>query len=98
MASGSPPPPGTSRLFPGAESARLADPQSSPDVTARLLEDGDTLDLAWLVDRCDEAALAGWIAERGGRQLSRRSRAFWSLLLDRSPSERPEAADEVWPL
>jgi len=64
----------------------------------RLLEDGDGADLAWLCETVPEAALADWLGRHGGRQLSRRSRAFWETVLDRRAGPAREARSDLWPL
>jgi hypothetical protein len=61
-----------------------------PFVIARLLEDGDSADLRWLIGAAGEPALAAWLERHGARQLSRRSLAFWQLALGRRA--RPAAA------
>lgn len=67
----------------------------SPWLMASLLEEGDSCDLRWLVARFREARLGRWVAERGARQLSARSLAFWRLVLDvEAVSEAP--GDELW--
>ncbi len=74
-----------------------------PWIMARLLEDGDRADLAWLCERLREGTLAAWLEEHGARRLSRRSLALWAVLLDR-PGLRPERLPalarrrELWPL
>jgi hypothetical protein len=78
---------------------------SAPDpyVMARLLEDGDRADLAWLRGQLPAGALAAWVERHGARRLSRRSLAFWAAVLDR-PDLRPELLPELarrlqlWPL
>lgn len=76
------------------------DPPGPPAalVIGRLLEDGDGADLAWLFASAGEERAADWYARRGGRQLSRRSRAFWGLVLGREPGPAAAAAGELWPL
>lgn len=70
---------------------------------ACLLEDGGREDLAALGASLPETALAGWLAQHGARRLSRRSLAFWSVVLDR-PDLQPErlpglaVRQELWPL
>jgi hypothetical protein len=89
------------RLFPHCEPADLALPAATPFVVGRLLEDGDRADLAWLFGALPEAEVAAWLASRGGRQLSRRSRAFWGLVVGPAPTPDPApdpAAAELWPL
>jgi hypothetical protein len=107
-------PPAACRLFgdPGAaaggaasggEMPRLDPGAPDPYVLARLLEDGDRADLAWLCGRFSAADLAAWIERHGARRLSRRSLAFWAVTLGRAdllPERRPELARrrELWPL
>lgn len=45
-----------------------------------------------------EAILAAWLAERGGRELSYRSRAFWELVLDTPSGPSHPLAEALWPL
>jgi len=86
------------RLF-----AHYPDPQRLPDtaaefVMARLCEEGDTRDLQWLTTRYPEHQLADWLQTKGARQLSRRSRSFWEIVLDRSVSRSTRRRGELWPL
>jgi hypothetical protein len=68
----------------------------APWIIATLLEEGDTRDLRWLMTRYGALRLASWLAERGGRQLSRRSVAFWHLVLGSElPPEGP--GEDLWP-
>jgi hypothetical protein len=83
----------TRRLFPG-----YADLEASPFLIGRLLEDGDSHDLAWLCRTFPEAELALWLEARGGRQLSVRSRAFWEMVLDRSAGGEVASRSALWPL
>lgn len=74
-----------------------------PHVLARLLEDGDRADLAWLDAQLPRGALAAWVERHGARRLSRRSLAFWAAVLERPdlrPERLPELARrrELWPL
>ncbi len=89
-------PPGARRLFPHHDESAL-DPGTSL-LTARLLEDGDAADLSWLTANVPEADLAGWLERHGGRQLSRRSRAFWEVVLGRKAVPPPESRSLLWPL
>lgn len=86
------------RLFPGQDESGL-DP-ASPQVIARLFEDGDARDLRWLMEAVPEERLAGWLERHGGRQLSRRSRAFWEVVLGRPSGRRPpeHIGSALWPL
>lgn len=105
-------PPAARRLLglAGSDGAALAGapaagdaPALDPWVMARLLEDGDGADLVWLCARLGGDALAEWLELHGARRLSRRSLAFWTVLLDR-PGLRPEQLTalarrrELWPL
>ena len=74
-----------------------------PHVMARLLEDGDREDLAWLCRQLPAATLAAWVERHGARRLSRRSLSFWAVTLDRPDllRERQPALQrrrELWPL
>jgi hypothetical protein len=88
-------PASVARHFP--EPVDLSDPHGRAAVVARLLEDGDRADLAWLAAQIPEAEISSWFARHGARRLSRRSRAFWSAVFDR-PLARSEYADTFWPL
>jgi hypothetical protein len=68
----------------GGGSARLDVASPDPYVLALLLEDGDRADLAWLCRQMPEGALAAWLERHGARRLSRRSLAFWAVVLERS--------------
>lgn len=88
-------PAGALRLFP--HQSEPPDPERFPDfVIERLLDEGDSADLAWLVAQFGEARLREWLAARGARRLSRRSRALWSLALGVEGSAPP--APDLWPL
>lgn len=85
-------PEGTRRLFPHYDEV------GDSLVIARLLEDGDAADLAWLFGRFPEAEVADWLSRYGGRLLSARSRAFWEDVLGCPAGPvHPEAA-ALWPL
>jgi hypothetical protein len=86
------PPEGTRRLFPHYDEV------GDSLLIARLLEDGDAADLAWLFARFPENEIADWLSRHGGRLLSGRSRAFWEDVLGRPAGPvHPEAA-ALWPL
>jgi hypothetical protein len=87
-------PEGARRLFP----PDVAVAPEADLVVERLLEEGDSSDLRWLAGQRGEAALGEWFERCGGRRLSRRSRAFWALVLDRAPSPPAPGAEELWPL
>jgi hypothetical protein len=86
------------RLFPNQLSDRLSTDRFESTILERLLEDGDRDDLRWLTSEIPEERLIGWLRERGDRQLSDRSRAFWSLLLGVPAPTRRARGNELWPL
>jgi len=91
-------PAGARRLFAAYDEEDLAPERASSLLLARLLEDGDAADLAWLTATFPEPEIAAWLARHGGRQLSRRSRAFWGVVLGvEAVPARPEA-EALWPL
>ena len=91
-------PAGARRLFAGYDEEDLVPESASSLLLARLLEDGDAADLAWLTATFPEPEIAAWLARHGGRQLSRRSRAFWQVVLGvEAIPARPEA-EALWPL
>ena len=84
------------RLIPEHDPALLLRDEHLPFLIARLLEEGDGRDLAWLVSRCGEAPLGRWLERHGERLLSERSRAFWHLLLGLEPTAAEE--NPLWPI
>ena len=80
-------PPGTS-----------TDRESRGLVLARLLEEGDRSDLAWLAREVGREAIAAFVRDHGGRKLSARSRRFWSRALGLPLPAPPPLAEELWPL
>ena len=91
-------PAGARRLFSGYDSEALDPLAGRTLLLARLLEDGDGADLAWLTAQLPEPDLAAWVARHGGRLLSRRSRAFWAAVLSVQPEPGVPAASSLWPL
>ena len=89
-------PAGATRLFPHHDESALARREYLPFLIGSLLENGDSSDLRWLVDRCGERPIAGWVKTRAERQLSARSRAFWTVVLDLETT--PVDEDPLWPL
>ena len=87
----------TRRLFSNyANSDQLA--AESPDfVIGRVLEEGVSDDLRWLFVRFSEAQIVDWLERRGSRQLSRRSRLFWSLVLMHPVADPPNINQLLWP-
>lgn len=45
-----------------------------------------------------EAELAAWLADRGGRKLSRRSRAFWEVVVGSPSGPQAGGGSDLWPL
>lgn len=91
------------RLFP--EVARedlkldsILDSTSRSLVIARLLEDGDRADLGWLFGALPEEEIAVWLGEHGARKLSRRSAAYWQVVLGVSAGAPAEIRADLWPL
>ncbi len=91
-------PAGARRLFAGYAEEDLTPERAPSLLLSRLLEDGDTADLAWLLATLPEPEVAAWLARHGGRQLSRRSRAFWRLVLGVEASPPVPEAKALWPL
>jgi len=86
------------RLFPHYEVGDIEIPGALPFVLARLLEEGDSADLRALFAEAPEAEAAAWLAARGGRQLSIRSRAFWEVVLGTPASPPSPVSSALWPL
>jgi hypothetical protein len=89
---------GARRLFPHYEDEALDLQRNRSLILARLLEDGDGADLAWLTANLPEAEIADWFGLHGGRQLSARSRELWRILLGRGPGPVHPEARSLWPL
>ena len=88
-------PAGARRLFP--HHPEPPDPARHSDfVIERLLDEGDSADLRWLVARFGEPRLREWLGAHGARRLSRRSRALWSLAFGVEGPGPP--AHDLWPL
>jgi hypothetical protein len=84
--------------FWGYDPAALAVPACRGFLAARLMEEGSGEELRWLLAAVGREPLAALLASRGGRLLSRRSRAFWERVLG-VPSAPPHPlAQELWPL
>jgi hypothetical protein len=91
-------PAGARRLFAAWDEEDLTPERASSLLLARLLEDGDAADLTWLTATFPEPEIAAWLARHGGRQLSRRSRAFWEVMLGGEASPANPEAKALWPL
>lgn len=93
-----PPPLSVARLFSHYPPQAAWAPSAADFLFARLLEDGAGEELAWLFAAHGEPAIAQWLRRRGGRALSRRSRAFWEIVLGARAEAPPAVAHELWPL
>jgi hypothetical protein len=91
-------PPGARRLFSGYAEDDLTWERGGALLIARLFEEGDASDLAWLTSAVSEADLADWLVRQGGRQLSVRSRAFWEVVLGCQAGPAVPEAGALWPL
>jgi len=91
-------PEGARRLFAHWEEEDLTPERAPSLLIARLLEDGDAADLAWLLETFPEPEVAAWLARHGGRRLSARSRAFWEVVLGVEPGPAVREAKALWPL
>jgi hypothetical protein len=67
---------------------------------ARILEEGDRADLAWLAREAGREAIVTFVRELSGRKLSARSRRFWCRAFGISEAEPPRhpLAEQLWPL
>ena len=91
-------PASAARLFPGGEPLLDAAGGISDFAILRLLEDGDSTELAALAQSAGRARLASAYSRLGGRKLSARSRRFWALALGAREPERAKLAEALWPL
>ena len=91
-------PAGVRARFPGYDEAALRAPEHRDFLIGRLLEEGAGEELRWLVATVGRRVLADFVRNRGGRALSRRSRAFWALTLGVPAGAPPPLAGELWPL
>jgi hypothetical protein len=91
-------PAGARRLFAAYAEEDLTPERGSSLLIARGLEDGDAADLAWLLRTFSEGDIAAWLIRHGGRRLSRRSRAFWQVVLGVEAGPAAPEADALWPL
>jgi hypothetical protein len=91
-----PPAVGARRLFAAEEEATLLAVPPAPRVIARLLEDGDSADLRALLASMPLRDLRIWVDRHGARQLSRRSLAFWQVLLALPGAATPAPRNPYW--
>ena len=73
-------------------------PESRGLVLARVLEEGDRSELAWLAGEVSRQEITDFVRNHGGRKLSSRSRRFWSRALGIQASAPHPLAEELWPL
>ena len=92
------PPAAVLRRFPGHSAATVLDPAHRSFLALRLLEEGDGEELRWLLRTVGRDELAALVARRGGRALSRRSRAVWALARGVANAPPHPLAHELWPL
>ena len=91
-------PPPALRLFSDVDQSDLELGSSEPFVVTRLLEAGDSSDLEALFFQCSESSVRRLFEQRGGRQIDRRSRAFWALLLGVKPIDGHPLSEKLWTL
>ena len=84
--------------MPDRENAGDLDDPARADRIVQLMEEGHGEELRDLTSRQTEDELASCFRLRSGRQLSRRSRAFWSVVLDEVPPAIRGIQDDLWPL
>lgn len=88
-------PEGTRRLFALDEDT---DPGAHPWwIIGRVLDEGDSEDLAWLFAAFGRSEIEAWLRRRGGRRLSLRSRRFWSAALGVPAAPPHPLAEALWP-
>ncbi len=86
------------RLFADVAREDLTLGRSRSLVLARLLEDGDRNDLAWMFAALPEEEIAIWLEAQGGCKLSRRSAAYWQAVLGVSAGAPAAGRADLWPL
>ena len=92
------PPPTVRRIFAREANVDQMIAETPAYLIGRLLEEGNSNDLVWLNQVFSEDQIGSWLQTRGSRQLSRRSRLFWSAVLDREVSDPPGLHAKLWPL
>ena len=74
-------------------------PTVAPElVMAKLLEEGDAMDLRWLTRTYSPSRLCSWLEHHGDRLLTRRSLSFWNMVLDQPQPSTEGAENQLWPL
>ncbi len=86
------------RLFGDTSAAELTSSHGRSLLYSRLLEDGDGGDLRALTGAVSEVEIASWFESLGGRKLSTRSQAFWSIVFGRPAGGAISGARELWSL
>ncbi len=89
-------PPSAERLFFDVSPSALESEDAEGFVVIRLLDVGDSTDLRGLFSQLSEPVVCRHFIERGSRQLDRRSRALWSLLLDADPGDGSPLGEDFW--
>lgn len=88
-------PEGTRRLFAPGEGP---DPETHPSwIIGRVLDEGDSMDLAWLFRVLGRREVEAWLRRCGGRRLSVRSRRFWEAALGVAAAPPHPLAEALWP-
>jgi len=85
------------RFF-GYDAGDVLDPANRDFLIARLMEEGTGEELHRLLRTVGREPLASLLERRGGRALSRRSRAFWERVLGVHSAPSHPLAHELWPL
>jgi hypothetical protein len=91
-------PAATRRRFDDTASEDLLAASGRSLLIERILEEGEDEDVQALVRALGEPALADWLVRAGGRKLSRRSRAYWSIVLGVPAGAAIPSAALLWPL
>lgn len=79
-------------LFPEYDFDTMSLARHESVIVERILEHGTWEQLTWLFATYGEAAVAGWVRQRGFRLLSKRSFALWRLALGVTDYVAPEWA------
>jgi len=85
----------TARLFPDQQ---VLPAEGRGLLIERILEDGNGDDLRWLTSEITETDIAAWVSRTAPRKLSRRSRAYWTLVLGVPAAAPAQSAVALWPL
>jgi hypothetical protein len=90
----------TVRLLAHYNANEVGLPEHEVFLIGRIFEEGDTEDLRWLTANICEEDLSVWLQRYGCRQLSKRSLAFWAIVLGDGEvlDKRPTEIEELWPL